>query len=169
MVARLGCEAIALEVPMQVDLKFGRNWGDAKHTWQEVRGEIGHHVELAGGTPDSPKRIEREPAKFFNGFESAANFVPATESSKPSELRSEPRSKPDSELDSEPEIPPTHICARCKLDPPDGGERLSAYNDLWLHPRCENELLHERLAEENLLHPTVAATTDSDRPQTKEP
>ena len=30
LVARLGCEAVRLEVPMRVDLKFGRNWGDAK-------------------------------------------------------------------------------------------------------------------------------------------
>ena len=30
LVARLGCEAVQLEVPMRVDLKFGRSWGDAK-------------------------------------------------------------------------------------------------------------------------------------------
>ena len=35
-VAQLGCEAVELEVPMRVDLKFGRNWGDAKHTWAEL-------------------------------------------------------------------------------------------------------------------------------------
>jgi DNA polymerase I-like protein with 3'-5' exonuclease and polymerase domains len=35
-VAQLGCEAVVLEVPMQVDVKFGRNWGDARHTWQEL-------------------------------------------------------------------------------------------------------------------------------------
>jgi DNA polymerase I-like protein with 3'-5' exonuclease and polymerase domains len=35
-VAQLGREAVKLEVPIQVDLKFGRNWGDAKHTWQEL-------------------------------------------------------------------------------------------------------------------------------------
>ena len=37
-VAQLGREAVALEVPVQVDLKFGRSWGDAKHTWQEITG-----------------------------------------------------------------------------------------------------------------------------------
>ena len=37
-VAQLGCEAVTLEVPMQVDLKFGRSWGDAKHTWEELHG-----------------------------------------------------------------------------------------------------------------------------------
>jgi DNA polymerase I-like protein with 3'-5' exonuclease and polymerase domains len=38
-VAQLACEAVQLEVPMRVDLKFGRNWGDAKHTWQELHAE----------------------------------------------------------------------------------------------------------------------------------
>ena len=38
-VAQLGREAVQLEVPMQVDLKFGRNWGDAQHTWQEFTGD----------------------------------------------------------------------------------------------------------------------------------
>ena len=31
-------EAVKLEVPMRVDLKFGRNWGDAKHTWEVLTG-----------------------------------------------------------------------------------------------------------------------------------
>ena len=38
-VAQLGCEAVRLEVPMRVDPKFGRNWGDTKHTWQDL-----HHT-----------------------------------------------------------------------------------------------------------------------------
>ena len=39
MVARLGCEIIAAKVPMQVDLKFGRSWGDASHSWEELAGD----------------------------------------------------------------------------------------------------------------------------------
>ena len=35
-VAQLGREAVTLEVPIQVDLKFGKNWGDAVHTWAEL-------------------------------------------------------------------------------------------------------------------------------------
>jgi hypothetical protein len=38
LVARLGCEAVRLEVPIRVDLKFGRSWGDAKHTWEQLTG-----------------------------------------------------------------------------------------------------------------------------------
>jgi AAA domain len=36
LVARLACDAVKLEVPMRADLKFGRSWGDAKHTWDEL-------------------------------------------------------------------------------------------------------------------------------------
>jgi DNA polymerase I-like protein with 3'-5' exonuclease and polymerase domains len=36
LVARLGYEAVALKVPIVVDLKFGRTWGDATHTWAEL-------------------------------------------------------------------------------------------------------------------------------------
>ena len=37
LVARLGEEAIKLDVPMRVDLKFGRSWGDATHKWQDLQ------------------------------------------------------------------------------------------------------------------------------------
>jgi DNA polymerase I-like protein with 3'-5' exonuclease and polymerase domains len=37
-VAQLGREAVTLQVPVQVDLKFGRSWGDAKHTWEKLTG-----------------------------------------------------------------------------------------------------------------------------------
>jgi hypothetical protein len=36
-VAQLGREAVKLEVPIQVDLKFGRTWGDATHTREELQ------------------------------------------------------------------------------------------------------------------------------------
>jgi DNA polymerase I-like protein with 3'-5' exonuclease and polymerase domains len=39
MVARLGSEAAKLLVPMRIDLAFGRNWGDAKHTWDELHSD----------------------------------------------------------------------------------------------------------------------------------
>jgi DNA polymerase-1 len=37
-VAQLGREAVTLEVPVQVDLKFGMSWGDAKYSWEEFNG-----------------------------------------------------------------------------------------------------------------------------------
>jgi hypothetical protein len=36
LVARLGEQAVTLDVPMRVDLKFGRSWGDATHNWKEL-------------------------------------------------------------------------------------------------------------------------------------
>jgi hypothetical protein len=36
-VAQLGREAVKLEVPIQVDLKFGKTWGDATNTWEELQ------------------------------------------------------------------------------------------------------------------------------------
>jgi DNA polymerase I-like protein with 3'-5' exonuclease and polymerase domains len=46
-VAQLGREAVTLEVPIEVDLKYGRTWGDATHTWEELH---------SGGRIDAPVR-----------------------------------------------------------------------------------------------------------------
>jgi hypothetical protein len=45
MVTQLCVEAIKLRVPMRVDLKFGRNWGDAKHSWEELHGAAPQPIE----------------------------------------------------------------------------------------------------------------------------
>jgi DNA polymerase I-like protein with 3'-5' exonuclease and polymerase domains len=68
MVARLGEEVIRLEVPMRVDLKVGRTWGDAKHTWAELHAEAGPLVEPVGEMPDARERAPREAPKFSNDF-----------------------------------------------------------------------------------------------------
>src|SRR5262249_1680716 len=55
MVARLGEEVIKLEVPMVVDVKFGRTWADAEHTWSKLHAETDPHIEpaaLLGGGDD---------------------------------------------------------------------------------------------------------------------
>src|SRR5262249_14359627 len=69
IVARLGCEAVTLEVPMQVDLAYGHSWGGAKHTWAGLHGETDPHVELVKKIPDEQERAERESPKFSNDFE----------------------------------------------------------------------------------------------------
>ena len=115
MVARLGEEVIKLEVPMKVDVRYGRTWGSATHTW----------------------------AALFNG----GSPVPGQPEIVTPDL---PEGDVTDSQPEEPPIPPAHICDRCHRDPPDGAERLSAYNDLWLHPDCELELLEERLAQEGL-------------------
>jgi DNA polymerase I-like protein with 3'-5' exonuclease and polymerase domains len=60
MVARLGEDVVKLEVPMKVDVKYGRTWGDAKHTWAELHAETGLHVELVGEIPGDQERAPRE-------------------------------------------------------------------------------------------------------------
>jgi hypothetical protein len=60
LVARLGCEAVQLEVPMRVDLKFGRSWGDAKHRWEELTG--------AAPTPKQATAKPRPTTPEINGM-----------------------------------------------------------------------------------------------------
>jgi DNA polymerase I-like protein with 3'-5' exonuclease and polymerase domains len=48
LVAQLGRDAVSLVLPMQVGLKFGRNWGDAKHTWSDL------HEAVPGDTRQKP-------------------------------------------------------------------------------------------------------------------
>jgi RecA-family ATPase len=52
-VAQLGREAVTLEVPIQVDLKFGKTWGDAVHTWDELCNGVKIPDTLLAGHPDS--------------------------------------------------------------------------------------------------------------------
>jgi len=53
---------------------------------------------------------------------------------------------------SSPRVPPAkpHVCAQCHLDPPDGSERVSSYNEVYLHERCEEAFIKARMAEEGL-------------------
>ena len=49
-------EAVKLEVPMRVDLKFGRSWGDAEHSWEELR------AASINGTEHHSQTLAVEPA-----------------------------------------------------------------------------------------------------------
>jgi len=57
LVARLGCEAVELEVPMKVDLGYGRNWADATHTWEEL-----HNPKSTSASATAPESPIKEPA-----------------------------------------------------------------------------------------------------------
>ncbi len=37
IVQRLGMEVVKLQVPVMVDVEFGKNWGDAKHEWEDLK------------------------------------------------------------------------------------------------------------------------------------
>src|SRR5262245_19875686 len=99
MVARLGEDVIKLEVPMKVDVKYGRTWGDDKHTWAELHGKTSHQVEAVGEMSDAPTKTDELPWE---------ETPPAVAVEAPSEL--------------------PHICIHCRRNPPDGDERASAYN-----------------------------------------
>jgi RecA-family ATPase len=49
-IARLGEEAVSLAVPMLIDRQYGRNWADAKHSWEEL-----HSTESAEAEPPVAK------------------------------------------------------------------------------------------------------------------
>ena len=67
LVARLGGEAVSLAVPMRVDLKFGRSWGDAKHTWDGTApAKPSNIVELAPAKRAAPEKPISVPAKPSN-------------------------------------------------------------------------------------------------------
>jgi hypothetical protein len=79
MVAKLGEEVIKLEVPMKVDIGYGRNWGDATHTWTELRAGTCSLVEPAGEMPGARERAARESPKFPNDSGAAPDPAPAAE------------------------------------------------------------------------------------------
>jgi hypothetical protein len=127
IMARHGREAgefYGFRVPLEADYKIGRAWAEA---------------------PESPavetKSLD-EAQPSFSHVNGAAVLPPLSEPPAESEV---------SEIEAPMPTLPAHICARCKLDPPDGTERLSVYNDLWLHSRCEDDLMDERLVEEGIL------------------
>jgi len=72
MVARLGEDVIKLEVPMKVDVKYGRTWGDAKHTWTELHADAEQPTPITV-EPDWGAALERDfpRMKTNGGFETA--------------------------------------------------------------------------------------------------
>jgi DNA polymerase len=54
------------------------------------------------------------------------------------------------EPEAEPEPELTHVCGQCHLDPPDGGEQLSAYSDVWLHDHCREAFTKARMIEQGV-------------------
>jgi DNA polymerase I-like protein with 3'-5' exonuclease and polymerase domains len=77
LVARLGCSSVEFEVPMKVDVTYGRTWGDAEHTWSELHAETSRHVEPVGEIPDAPKQTTCESPKFVNDSDDEAESAPA--------------------------------------------------------------------------------------------
>ena len=80
LMARLGCAAVTLEVPMQIDVKYGRNWGDATHSWAELHElptpiepviAVEPSIEIPTEMPRDPPPLETPtptPPPRYNGF-----------------------------------------------------------------------------------------------------
>jgi DNA polymerase I-like protein with 3'-5' exonuclease and polymerase domains len=67
LVARLGCEAVQLKVPIVVDLKFGPTWGDAKYTWAERSIQESSSTSYSK-TTQIPRSAPEPAAPYVNGF-----------------------------------------------------------------------------------------------------
>jgi DNA polymerase I-like protein with 3'-5' exonuclease and polymerase domains len=70
-VAQLGRETVELEVPIRVDLKFGRNWGDAKHAWAKL------NPSSEGNTGTVPEAITVALPPKFNGHPARISIADA--------------------------------------------------------------------------------------------
>jgi len=136
MVARLGEGIIKLEVPMLVDVKYGRAWGDASHTWEELHSKMSPHVELAVELPG-----EREQTQY----EDRSDKAPDSDSGSKTNPNSESTPWEGDDAFSK-ELP--HVCAYCH-QPPNGTERLINDNT-WLHPGCDDAYINARLVEEGI-------------------
>ena len=146
LVARLGCEAVSLKVPMRVDLKFGRSWGDATHSWEELHGE-----------PE--KSLNRD--LRIDAAASASAIKDVID-----ELTDTAVDDVVAEL-----IPEARICVQCNLNPPDGSERCisTGSGNTWLHQRCDDAYLSRRMAEEGHAHDYPPPPPPPPPPQGEEP
>jgi DNA polymerase I-like protein with 3'-5' exonuclease and polymerase domains len=161
MVTRLGEEVIKLEVPMKIEINYGRTWGDATHTWSELHTETRPHVEPT----DTPERTTCESPKLSNDSDDETDSAPAED------IADEPRWE-ETPLAAAAEAPsePLHICIHCHCNPPDGSERASAYNGAWLHRQCEEPFIRARMAEQGLeWQSTNFAQTTTPPPQSEPP
>ena len=114
-VAQLGREAVTLEVPMQVDLKFGRSWGDAKHSWEELNG-----IAPTKPKPKPKPRFKPKPksaSKPQPKPRPQSKPKPKPESALKSKTEPKPEPKPRSPANDAPKQPPPRPTEK-KTPPP---------------------------------------------------
>jgi DNA polymerase I-like protein with 3'-5' exonuclease and polymerase domains len=68
LVARLGCEAVKLEVPIRVDVKYGHSWGDAKHAWSELPARPAPKVAVQPGPSEAKTERPPEPKAAASNY-----------------------------------------------------------------------------------------------------
>jgi DNA polymerase I-like protein with 3'-5' exonuclease and polymerase domains len=77
LVAQLGCDAVKLEVPMKVNIAYGRTWADATHTWDERN--AGPEESTQPNEPEpSQQEVESEVEKIVDGGEDIVDEAPIT-------------------------------------------------------------------------------------------
>jgi hypothetical protein len=111
LVARLGEEVVALEVPMRVDLKFGRSWGDATHTWHELVGGSSPLEPAPKPTParpapapeSAPRPTPKQAHEPKHEPKPEPEFAPEFAHKQP---EPEPKPEPEPEPEPEPKQPP---------------------------------------------------------------
>jgi DNA polymerase I-like protein with 3'-5' exonuclease and polymerase domains len=155
MVARLGEEVLKLEVPMKVDVHFGRNWGDAKHSWAELHAGAEPHVEPVVELAGEPERTRREGPKFSNDFDKPSNPLPW-----------EDINSNDENL----VVPPAHEidwAAALEREFPRGGADADTFIKASPQPPLLNddEYIRTRLAEEGIQSPPVTASPQQEPAQ----
>jgi len=78
LVAQLGCDAVKLEVPMKVDVAYGRTWADATHTSDE-RNAAGPEKSTQPNEPEpSQQEVESEVENIVDGGEDIVDEAPIT-------------------------------------------------------------------------------------------
>src|SRR6516162_11475923 len=111
------------------------------------------HVELVGELHGDQSPAQRESPNISSDFGGASNSGSESKSEIETVASADPISLP-------------HACRRCKLNPPDGTERLIAGDDTWLHPRCEDTYIRARMAEEGI---SCESTAPAPVPQSPPP
>jgi Mesyanzhinovviridae DNA polymerase len=128
MVAQLCVEAVNLKVPMRCDLKFGRNWADATHAWDEL------HATTA-----------RTPTSEIQGHRVPSIPTPPLEVAEPAVACADMAAISSS----------LHLCAHCH-ETPVGTKQLSTYEGAYLHPQCLEAFIKEKMAEQDIAWSTEA-------------
>ena len=140
-VAQLACDAVVLQVPMRADIKFGRNWGDAQHTsWQDLRAAPVPDSIVLPLASEPPVTVASIPFMITRTMREQLHALGVCEQ----EIAEMTPQQAHARLQQ------AHICVQCRLDPPDGDEVCSPYNEMWLHPRCQDAFIRARMADQNI-------------------
>jgi DNA polymerase I-like protein with 3'-5' exonuclease and polymerase domains len=157
IVARLCCEAVQLAVPMRCDLKYGRNWGDATHTWDEVMNGAATHTE-----PRSSIVIKAAAVESGVATHDASAILDLIDWQLPENTDAAALSGEFAYAGSD-----SRVCTQCHLQA--GMDAHSDQNGGWLHPQCVHDFIDRRLVEEGEPQIAWAASSSPPPPSASQP